>query len=103
MTDELSKLAANLSPSEIMDKLTAMQEEMFMTGHNAGLKSVYPVLKSTSIALNKVAKDIESFLLANDKQFAEEYAQKETEQKESAEQFANRVAAGLEPNASIQN
>jgi hypothetical protein len=102
MTDTAEK-AANLTQSEIMDKLTAMQEEMFLTGYNSALKEVYPILKSTSMAINRLATDVENLLKNNDPEFAKELEEREAKAGQLSDQFTNRVLAGLEPNASTKN
>lgn len=102
MTDTTEK-AANLTQSEIMDKLTAMQEEMFLTGYNSALKEVYPILKSTSRAITRLATDVENLLKNNDPEFAKELEEREAKAGQLSDQFTNRVLAGLEPSASIKN
>jgi phosphate uptake regulator len=83
-----------------MDKLAKMQEEMFMAGQCAALKSVHPMLKNLSTTLSKMSDDIEQFLFEADPEYKQEVEDKQKKSDEERamqlSQFTNRVVANLE-------
>ena len=97
---DIQEKAKQLTQSEIMDKLSNMQEEMFMTGHNACLKSVLPMVKSISLSINKLVDSMEQFLKENDPNYEAELeeAKKKSELELATQlsQFTNRVVANME-------
>ena len=99
MTD-IQEKAKQLTQSEIMDKLSQMQEEMFMTGHNAALKSVLPMVKSANVSLTNLVNSLETFLKENDLNYEAEVAEAKSksdlEMATELSQFTNRVMANME-------
>lgn len=100
MTDNIQEKAAQLSQSEIMDKLASMQEEMFMAGHNAALKSILPSIQGSLRQLTRIATNVEDYLKENDPTYEEDMkALQEKNQEQVAtqlSQFTNRVVANME-------
>lgn len=101
MQEEIvNKESSQLSQSEIMDKLNSMQEEMFMAGHNAALKSIMPRLKAYSSGLSSLVEDMETFLKDSDPDYEKDMealrAENEKKSAEQLSQFTNRVVANLE-------